>query len=67
MSRSHRLSGQRDEEGRMAQDLDRGHRQIPVGRLGDVDKIARVVEFLAEHDSAFITGRIYFVNGGQYM
>jgi acetoacetyl-CoA reductase len=25
------------------------------------------VEFLADPDSAFITGQIYSVNGGQYM
>jgi NAD(P)-dependent dehydrogenase (short-subunit alcohol dehydrogenase family) len=41
--------------------------KIPVGRLGEPDEIARVVEFLADPDSAFITGQIYSVNGGQYM
>ena len=41
--------------------------KIPVGRLGDPDEVARVVEFLADPDSAFITGQIYSVNGGQYM
>jgi NAD(P)-dependent dehydrogenase (short-subunit alcohol dehydrogenase family) len=40
---------------------------IPVGRLADADEIARVVEFLADPDSAFITGQIYSVTGGQYM
>ena len=41
--------------------------KIPVGRLGEPDEIARVVEFLADPDSAFITGQIYSVKGGQYM
>jgi acetoacetyl-CoA reductase len=41
--------------------------KIPVGRLGAPDEVARVVEFLADPDSGFITGQIYSVNGGQYM
>ena len=47
--------------------LDKVIAKIPVGRLGEPDEIARVVEFLADPDSAFITGQIYSVNGGQYM
>jgi acetoacetyl-CoA reductase len=41
--------------------------KIPVGRLGEPDEVARVVEFLADPDSGFITGQVYSVNGGQYM
>ena len=47
--------------------LDKVIAKIPVGRLGEADEIARVVEFLADPDSGFITGQIYSVNGGQYM
>ncbi len=47
--------------------LDKVIAKIPVGRLGEPDEIARVVEFLADPESAFITGQIYSVNGGQYM
>ncbi len=47
--------------------LDKVVAKIPVGRLGDADEVARVVEFLADPDSGFITGQIYSVNGGQYM
>jgi acetoacetyl-CoA reductase len=47
--------------------LDKVIGKIPVGRLGEPDEVARVVEFLADPDSAFITGQIYSVNGGQYM
>jgi acetoacetyl-CoA reductase len=47
--------------------LDKVIAKIPVGRLGEADEVARVVEFLADPDSAFITGQVYSVNGGQYM
>ena len=47
--------------------LDRVIAKIPVGRLGEPDEVARVVEFLADPDSAFITGQIRSVNGGRYM
>ena len=41
--------------------------RIPIGRLGDPDEVARVVEFLADPQSAYITGQVYPVNGGLYM
>jgi acetoacetyl-CoA reductase/3-oxoacyl-[acyl-carrier protein] reductase len=41
--------------------------QIPVGRLGRPDEIARVVHFLASDHSSFITGAVWDVNGGQDM
>jgi acetoacetyl-CoA reductase len=41
--------------------------RIPVGRLGEPDEVARVVEFLASPDSGYITGQVYAVNGGLYM
>jgi NAD(P)-dependent dehydrogenase (short-subunit alcohol dehydrogenase family) len=41
--------------------------QIPVGRLGKPDEIARVVAFLAADESAYITGQIWAVNGGMDM
>jgi len=41
--------------------------KIPLGRLGEADEVARVVEFLADPDSAYITGQVYAVNGGLYM
>ncbi len=41
--------------------------QIPVGRLGRPDEIARVVHFLASDYSSFITGQVWSVNGGQDM
>ena len=41
--------------------------QIPVGRLGKAEEIARAVVFLAGEDAGFITGSTLSVNGGQYM
>jgi NAD(P)-dependent dehydrogenase (short-subunit alcohol dehydrogenase family) len=47
--------------------LDEAIAKIPVGRLGEPDEIASLVEFLAGPDSGFVTGQIYSVNGGQYI
>jgi acetoacetyl-CoA reductase/3-oxoacyl-[acyl-carrier protein] reductase len=44
--------------------LDRIRGQIPVGRLGTPEEIARVVTFLAADQSAYITGQVWSVNGG---
>ena len=41
--------------------------QIPVGRLGKAEEIAKCVAFLASDDAAFITGATMTVNGGQYI
>jgi len=41
--------------------------QIPVGRLGEVEEIARAVVFLAGEDAGFITGSTLSINGGQHM
>ena len=41
--------------------------QIPVGRLGEAEEVARAVVFLAAEDNGFITGSTLTINGGQYM
>jgi acetoacetyl-CoA reductase len=41
--------------------------QIPVGRLGEADEIARAVLFLAADEAGFVTGSTFSINGGQYM
>ena len=41
--------------------------QIPVGRLGEPEEIARTVVFLASDDAGFVTGSTISANGGQYM
>jgi acetoacetyl-CoA reductase len=40
--------------------------QIPVGRLGEPDEIARIVVFLASDAAGFITGSTVSANGGQF-
>ena len=41
--------------------------QIPCGRLGRPDEVARVVHFLAADASSYVTGQIWAVNGGMDM
>ena len=40
--------------------------QIPTGRLGEPDEIARCVVFLASDDSGFVNGSTISANGGQF-
>ena len=40
--------------------------QIPVGRLGEPEEIARCVVFLASDDAGFISGSTISANGAQY-
>lgn len=40
--------------------------QIPVGRLGEPEEIARCVVFLASDDAGFMTGSTISPNGGQF-
>ncbi len=39
--------------------------QIPVGRLGEAEEVARCVVFLAADEAAWITGTTLTINGGQ--
>ena len=41
--------------------------KVPVGRLATPEEIARAILFLADDESAFITGETLSVNGGLYM
>jgi acetoacetyl-CoA reductase len=41
--------------------------QIPVGRLGKPEEIARAVVFLTADEAGYITGSTLSINGGQYM
>ncbi|MBQ6623864.1 MAG: 3-oxoacyl-ACP reductase FabG [Mogibacterium sp.] len=38
--------------------------ETPLGRVGNPDEVAKVMEFLASDDASFITGQIIPVNGG---
>ena len=40
--------------------------QIPMGRLGTVDEIAKAVLFLAGDNASYITAQTIHINGGMY-
>jgi acetoacetyl-CoA reductase len=40
--------------------------KVPVHRLGRPEEVARVVRFLLEDESSYITGAVYTVNGGLF-
>ena len=42
-------------------------KQIPLGRFGEPDDIARVVSFLCSEAAAYVTGQTLVVDGGMTM
>jgi NAD(P)-dependent dehydrogenase (short-subunit alcohol dehydrogenase family) len=42
-------------------------RDIPLGRIGEPEDVAGAAVFLASAESAFVTGHVLSVNGGQWM
>ncbi len=51
--------------------LDRGLRgrilkQIPIGRFGEPEEVAKLVLFLSSNDADYITGQVINMNGGYY-
>jgi NAD(P)-dependent dehydrogenase (short-subunit alcohol dehydrogenase family) len=41
-----------------------GKRQLPLGRMGEPDEVARVIAFLASDAASFVTSSIWGVDGG---
>ncbi len=41
--------------------------QIPLGRLGEPEEVAKLVCFLVSDNSGYITGQVININGGMYM
>jgi NAD(P)-dependent dehydrogenase (short-subunit alcohol dehydrogenase family) len=44
----------------------KAERNIPVGRLGTVDDIARMALFLVSDDSSYCSGQEFVVDGGTH-
>jgi NAD(P)-dependent dehydrogenase (short-subunit alcohol dehydrogenase family) len=51
-------------EGRSADEMRARAARIPLGRIGEPDDVAGVVNFLLGDDASFVTGQTYVVNGG---
>lgn len=47
--------------------LERVRAQIPLGRLGQPEEVARVVHFLCADASSYVTGQVWGINGGMDM
>ena len=41
-----------------------GDRVVPMGRLAQPEEIARVVRFLVSDEASYVTGSMYYVDGG---
>ena len=39
-------------------------RSVPLGRMGEPEKIAAMVSFLVSDAASYLTGQVIFVNGG---
>jgi len=60
--------GRRMWDGRTAMEgLEEARRNIPVGRVGTPEDVARAVLFLASEEAGFINGEVMDVNGGAYL
>jgi len=38
--------------------------KVPLGRIGEQDEVAALVQFLVSKDAAYITGQSVHINGG---
>jgi NAD(P)-dependent dehydrogenase (short-subunit alcohol dehydrogenase family) len=40
-------------------------RRIPARRVGEPEEVAHLVAFLCSQESNYLTGHIYYIDGGQ--
>jgi glucose 1-dehydrogenase len=45
-------------------DMDEVIKKIPMGRIGNPEEVANIVEFLASDKASYVTGATFFVDGG---
>jgi NAD(P)-dependent dehydrogenase (short-subunit alcohol dehydrogenase family) len=46
---------------------DRIVKQIPMGRMGSVEEVAQMAVYLASDDAAWVTGKVFRIDGGQFV
>ncbi len=61
------LTAQPLENATEAQVLERGRKQIPLGRVGYPEDMAGLAAFLASPDAAYMTGQAVAMNGGRVL
>ena len=52
----------------MTKDLDEAtlKKQVPIGRFGEAEEVAALVEYLSSKEASYITGETISINGGLY-
>jgi 3-oxoacyl-[acyl-carrier protein] reductase len=58
------VPAQREEQNLSSAYKDRYLQEIPLGRIGEVEDIARTVLFLASDEAAWVSGQLHVVDGG---
>lgn len=53
-------------DGMMAYHGDAIVKAIPLGRMGSVDEVAQLAVYLASDDAAWVTGKVFRIDGGQW-
>ena len=41
--------------------------EVPLGRIGSAEEVAKAIYFLASEEASYITGQVLGVNGGFYI
>lgn len=47
--------------------IDRWSNELPIGRAGKPEDIAKAVAYLASDDAAFVTGTAFVIDGGRLL